>query len=68
MKLGDALTMLLIPDKRIYERCKALSPHTSVMDLNKPRTVSSAVKIHSPVISTLSNWLSKGMDKAGFDY
>lgn len=54
---GDALNIILIPDKRIYERVKRLEPHLTALDLRKPRAISSNLSMPAPVITTISNWL-----------
>lgn len=54
---GDALNATLIPDKRLYEHCKRLSPHLSSLDLRRPRAISNNLKMPAPVVMTISNWL-----------
>lgn len=53
----DALNGMLILDRRMYERMKALEPHTGVLDLDTPRTLSSNIQIPAPTVSTISNWV-----------
>jgi len=56
---GDALNVILILDKDMYDKLQRLSPHLGVLDLMAPRTISNNVKLPGPVVSTIADWLSR---------
>ena len=55
----DALNGLIILDDEMYQKLRRLEPHTGVLDLEKPRTVSSNLKLPAPVLGTIGNWLHR---------
>jgi hypothetical protein len=55
---GDALNLILVPDKRMYQQMKRLSPHLYTLDLRRPRAISGNLKMPSPVVTTIANWLT----------
>lgn len=57
---GDELNMLLILDHYTHDRLSRLAPHLSVLDLERPRSVSRNIKMPSPVLVTIGNWLTNG--------
>lgn len=54
---GDEMTLTLILDKWMYERCRSLAPHNYVMSLSKPFHVSHHIGLPKPLISTMAHWL-----------
>lgn len=57
---GDALNGMLILDQDMNRKLKRLSPHLGVLDLDKPRSISKNIVLHSPVLATISNWMYDG--------
>ena len=57
---GDALNGMLILDEEMNKSLKRLAPHLGVLDLDKPRSISKNIVLHSPVLSTISNWMYDG--------
>lgn len=41
----------------MWERAKRNSPYTGVLDLNKPRSISNNLKLPTPILSGIGNWL-----------
>jgi len=56
---GDALNMLLITDKVMYDQFYNMSTHLGIQDLHKPRSVSSIVNIPAPTCSTIGAYFSE---------
>lgn len=54
---GDALNVLKINDRVMYEKLRRLRPEFSVMDLNSPNQISANVGLPAPLIATISSWL-----------
>ncbi len=54
---GDELNVGLILDEAMWSKVKRLQPHTGVLDLNKPRSVSNNLKLPTPILSMIGNWL-----------
>lgn len=55
---GDEMNLCIIPDKWMYERCKALRPSNYFMHLSKPLTVSQFINMSAPVLSNTAHWLN----------
>lgn len=53
----DELNGLLILDARTNERCERLAPYHSVLDLQKPRTLSRNIALPQPVLATMGRWI-----------
>lgn len=58
---GDELNGMLILDARTNERCNRLAPYHSVLDLQKPRTLSRNVAIPQPVLATMGRWIHEDL-------
>lgn len=56
---GDALNLIVIPDRRLYQHFKALEPHRNILDLRRPLAIGGNLKQASPVVATISNWQSR---------
>ena len=56
---GDALNLLLITDKVLYNNFYNMSTHIGIHDLHIPKTVSNIVKLPSPTCSTAHGWLTE---------
>lgn len=54
---GDQLNGMLILDTATAERCERLAPYHSVLDLQKPKTLSSNIAFPPPVLATLGRWI-----------
>lgn len=54
---GDALNGMIMLDEKMYAASERLGSHTSVLDLEVPRTISNTLALPPPVISTLSRWM-----------
>ena len=44
-------------DEEMADAADALAPHKSFLDVNNPRSVTSAASIPKPVSSTMQNWI-----------
>lgn len=55
---GDALNMLLILDKAMYDGLSRMQPHFTTFDVNSPRRISGNLKMPVPIAATIDNWLS----------
>jgi hypothetical protein len=51
---------MLILDKEMDKHLERLSPHLGVLDLDKPRSISKYIVMHSPLLATISNWMYDG--------
>tara|TARA_B100001057_G_scaffold463613_1_gene517866 strand:+ start:87353 stop:88837 length:1485 start_codon:yes stop_codon:yes gene_type:complete len=56
---GDALNLLLITDRKLFEQFYNMSTHLGIQDLHKPRSVSGIVSIPAPTCSTLCGYFSE---------
>ena len=57
---GDALNGMLILDQNMKKKLQRFAPHLGVLDLDKPRSISKNIVLHSPTLSTISNWMYEG--------
>lgn len=55
---GDALNLLSINDTYSAGKFEALSPHAGALDYGRPRTVSRNLKMPTPIVATIANWLN----------
>lgn len=51
------MNLILALDNVTAEELENLAPHKSCLDINRPRTLSSAASMPTPVASTIANWL-----------
>lgn len=67
---GDELNMMLILDKKMHDRLKRLEPKFYAFDSGAPNQISGHLKIPSPVVSTIANWMheGEGLDDDGIVY
>jgi hypothetical protein len=61
----DQLNGILILDQHMGQHLEPLASHYSIMDLNKPSSVSRDVALPAPVLATLNHWLSTSPEKGG---
>jgi hypothetical protein len=54
---GDQLNGILSLDWEMNKRLEPLASHLSLMDLNKPYSVSRDVALPAPILATLNHWL-----------
>ena len=52
------MSLMLMLDEEMADAADALAPHKSFLDVNNPRSVTSAASIPKPVISSISHWVS----------
>lgn len=57
---GDEMNGYLALDEWMSGHLDKFAPHTSALDLGKPFTISKALTIPSPIITSISNWMYKG--------
>jgi hypothetical protein len=62
----DQMNMVLALDNSVAKDMESLAPHKNMLDLNQPRSLSSAASIPKPVASTISRWLCDN-DAVAFD-
>ena len=60
MRCADALWGELALDNKNAKNMSRLDPLTSVMDLNKPFTVSRNTTLPAPLVATIVNWIVEG--------
>lgn len=51
------MNLILALDNKTAQQLENLAPHKSSLDLNKPRTLSNASAMPTPVASTIANWM-----------
>lgn len=51
------MNIVLSLDNKTTDELQHLAPHKNMIDLDNPRSLTSAAKIPKPVASTISNWL-----------
>ena len=54
---GDQMNLILALDNDTAGQLENLAPHKSCLDLNRPRQLSSAASMPTPVASTIANWM-----------
>ncbi len=54
---GDNVNVSMSLDHRTTRDQRTLAPHMSVIDMDKPRSISSAQALPKPVASTIAEWL-----------
>lgn len=54
---GDELNVLLILDEVMAGQLDRLAPHLSALDLGKPYSISSNLKIPAPALTTMGHWM-----------
>lgn len=57
---GDAMHITLILGKAHHDAFRVLAPAFTILDPDKPRTLSDAIKMPAPIISTINNWFLDG--------
>lgn len=61
--LGDELNLCLLLDQVKHDAFGRLAPHLSVLDTDKPRSVSRNITMPPPVLVTMGNWLRPNSKK-----
>lgn len=61
---GDELNLMTILDHEIHRALYPLAPHMSSLDVTKPRSLSSNLKLQPPVAATINTWLTREMQKS----
>jgi len=56
----DALNGLVILDNKMLRKLSRLAPHLTVLDTNKPRSMSRTMQAPEPVVTTAASWLHEG--------
>lgn len=56
---GDALNFMLLLDHRMSRRLSRMAPHLTVLDANKPRSFSKAMKMPEPIITTMAAFINE---------
>ena len=51
------MNLTLAMDNQTADQLENLAPHKSSLDLNRPRTLSNASALPTPVASTIANWM-----------
>lgn len=54
---GDYMTGMVIPDNHLLEHFNRMAPHTGMMDLSKPFTVSNHARQPEPILHTINQRL-----------
>ena len=52
------MSLMLMLDEEMADAADALAPHKSFLDVNNPRSVTSAASIPKPVSSTTACWIA----------
>lgn len=55
-KDGDCMHVTLIQGKSHHDAFKVLAPAFTILDPDKPKALSDAIKMPAPIISTINNW------------
>jgi hypothetical protein len=52
------MNIVLAMDNATAHELENLAPHKNCLDINRPRTLSNAASLPTPVASTIANWMS----------
>jgi hypothetical protein len=52
------MNIVLALDNATAHELENLAPHKNCLDINRPRTLSNAASLPTPVASTIANWMS----------
>ena len=56
---SDQMNLTFCLDNVTAEQTKPLSPHKNILSIHNPRHISNVSGIPKPLVSTISNWMSK---------
>jgi hypothetical protein len=57
---GDALNGMVILDNKMQRKLNRLAPHLTILDTNKPRSLSRAMQMPEPTVTTAASWAHRG--------
>ena len=55
----DQMNLVMALDNKMSRELEQLAPHKSMLDMNKPRSLTNNAAIPKPVASTIANWLDE---------
>jgi hypothetical protein len=56
----DALNGLLVLDKKMLRKLQRLEQHHTVLDTNRPRSLSQAMKMPEQIVATTASFVHRG--------